>query len=60
MNEMRFVQLQEGSNELFDLAKEVWLPFIHEVFAIDLGTVYGLLDSPGYGTVLSRHTGEMD
>ena len=98
MSELKFVQLQEGSKELFDMAKEVWLPFIREVnanegksqsdveilnglqkrihiqgtrkdmhfeiillddevvgismFAIDLGTIYGLLDSPGYGTVM--------
>ena len=98
MSELKFVQLQEGSKELCDMAKEVWLPFIREVnandgksqsdveilnglqkrihiqgtrkdmhfeiillddevvgismFAIDLGTIYGLLDSPGYGTVM--------
>ena len=98
MKELRFIQLHEGRKELFDMAKEVWLPFIHEVnandgkaqgddaiidglkkrihiqgtrkdmhfevvllgdevigismFAIDLGTIYGLLDQPGYGTVM--------
>ena len=35
MNEMRFVQLQESGKELFDMAKEVWFPFIHEVNAND-------------------------
>jgi len=95
MKELEFVQLQKGNKELFDLAKEVWLPFIREVnandgkkatedeiidglkkrvniqgsrkdmhfeivlrgsevigismFAVDLGTIYGLLDGPGYG-----------
>ena len=98
MKELEFVQLQKGNKELFDLAKEVWLPFIREVnandgkketedeiidglkkrvniqgsrkdmhfeivlrgsevigismFAVDLGTIYGLLDGPGYGTVM--------
>ena len=98
MKELRFIQLQESNDELFNMAKEVWLPFIHEVnsndgkiqsddeiidglkkrihiqgtrkdmhfevallgdevigismFAIDLGTIYGLLDRPGYGTVM--------
>ncbi len=98
MRELRFIQLYDGSEELFEMAKEVWLPFIHEVnandgitesdddiinglkkrisiqdtrkdmhfeivlfddevvgismFAIDLGTIYGLLDRPGYGTVM--------
>ena len=98
MNELKFVQLQKDDEELFEMAKEVWLPFIREVhandgkeepddqiidglkkrigiqgarkgmhfeiallegevigismFAIDLGTIYGLLDEPGYGTVM--------
>lgn len=98
MKELEFVQLRKDSKELFDMAKEVWLPFIREVnandgreeaedeiigglkkrvniqgsrkdmhfeivlhdnevigismFAIDLGTVHGLLDEPGYGTVM--------
>lgn len=98
MKELRFTQLQKGNKELFSMAREVWLPFIHEVnandgiiqsddeiinglkkriqiqgtrkdmhfevvllgnevvgismFAIDLGTIYGLLDQPGYGTVM--------
>mgnify|MGYP002644932240 CR=1 FL=1 len=98
MNELKFIQLKKDSEELFNMAKEVWLPFIHEVnahdnikqtdneiiiglkkridiqgtrkdmhfeiallndevigiamFAIDLGTIYGLLDQPGYGTVM--------
>lgn len=98
MDELKFIQLKKGSEELLCMAKEVWLPFIHEVnehdgtkqtdddiitglkkridiqgvrkdmhfeiallndevigiamFAIDLGTVYGLLDQPGYGTVM--------
>lgn len=98
MKELRFIQLQDGNKELFDMAREVWLPFIREVnsndrktqsdddiinglkkrihiqgtrkdmhfeiillgdeiigismFAIDLGTIYGLLDRPGYGTVM--------
>ena len=97
-NELSFVQLQKGDDELFNKAKSVWIPFIHEVnnndgtvqsdddiisglqkriniqgsrknmhfeialvknevigiamFSIDLGTVYGLLDSPGYGTIM--------
>lgn len=89
--------LKKVREELFNMAKKVWLPFIHEVnahngikqtdneiiiglkkidiqgtrkdmhfeiallndevigiamFAIDLGTIYGLLDQPGYGTVM--------
>ena len=98
MNKLKFVQLQKDNKELFDAAKDIWLPFIREVnandgkketddeiisglkkriniqgsrkdmhfeialhdnevigismFAIDLGTVYGLLDEPGYGTVM--------
>jgi len=101
MNELKFVQLQKDNRELFDMAKEVWLPFIREVnandgeeetddeilsglkkrihiqgsrkdmhfeialygnevigismYAIDLGTVYGLLDKPGYGTVMGLY-----
>ena len=98
MKELTFIQLHENSNELFEMAKSVWVPFIHEInvndgitqtddditdglkkrihiqgtrkdmhfeiallgdkvigismFAIDLGTIYGLLESPGYGTVM--------
>lgn len=98
MKELKFIQLKENNEKLFDMAKELWLPFIHEVnandgktqsdaeiisglqkrihvqgmrsdmhfelallgeevigiamFAIDLGTIYGLLDRPGYGTVM--------
>lgn len=98
MKELKFIQLQGSNKKLFEMAKEVWLPFIHEVnandrktqsdaeiisglqkrihiqgtrsdmhfelallenevigiamFAIDLGTIYGLLEHPGYGTVM--------
>lgn len=98
MKELKFIQLQGSNKKLFEMAKEVWLPFIHEVntndrktqsdaeiisglqkrihiqgtrsdmhfelallgdevigiamFAIDLGTIYGALDRPGYGTVM--------
>lgn len=97
MKELKFIQIQNNDDELFEQAKSVWIPFINEVnnndgtvqsddeiisglqkriniqgsrknmhfeiaviksevigiamFAIDLGTVYGLLDSPGYGTI---------
>lgn len=97
MKDLKFVQLEKGNEEQFELAKSVWLPFNHEVnehdgkqeddvqiidglkkrigiqgkrkdmhfeiaiinsevigiamFAIDTGTVYGLLEA-GYGTVM--------
>lgn len=97
MKKLKFVQLEKENEAHFELAKSVWLPFIHEVdehdgnqegdlqiidglkkrigiqgkrkdmhfeiatidnevigiamFAIDTGTVYGLLE-PGYGTIM--------
>lgn len=97
MEELKFLQLEKENAEHFEIAKSVWLPFIHEVnahdnrqqndgeiidglkrriaiqggrkdmhfevailnnevigiamFAIDIGTVYGLLES-GYGTIM--------